>query len=86
MITVAVSIATAVTGSIGALLLQATGYVANQAQSVATQTGINAIVNLVPAAVTLISTILLLFYKLDQKIVDQIAIDLKKRSMDNSIH
>lgn len=86
MITVAVSIATAVTGSIGALLLQATGYVANQAQSVATQTGINAIVNLVPAAVTLISTILLLFYKLDQKTVDQIAIDLKKRSMDNSIH
>lgn len=86
MITVAVSIATAVTGSIGALLLQATGYVANQAQSVATQTGINAIVNLVPAAVTLISTILLLFYKFDQKTVDQIAIDLKKRSMDNSIH
>ena len=86
MITVAVSIATAVTGSIGALLLQATGYVANQAQSVATQTGINAIVNLVPAAVTLISTILLFFYKLDQKTVDQIAIDLKKRSMDNSIH
>ena len=86
MITVAVSIATAVTGSIGALLLQATGYVANQAQSVATQTGINAIVNLVPAAVTLISTILLLFYKLDQETVDQIAIDLKKRSMDNSIH
>lgn len=86
IITVAVSIATAVTGSIGALLLQATGYVANQAQSVATQTGINAIVNLVPAAVTLISTILLLFYKLDQKTVDQIAIDLKKRSMDNSIH
>lgn len=86
MITVAVSIATAVTGSIGALLLQATGYVANQAQSVATQTGSNAIVNLVPAAVTLISTILLFFYKLDQKTVDQIAIDLKKRSMDNSIH
>lgn len=86
MITVAVSIATAVTGSIGALLLQATGYVANQAQSVATQTGINAIVNLVPAAVTLVSTILLLFYKLDQKTVDQIAIDLKKRSMDNSTH
>ena len=86
MITVAVSIATAVTGSIGALLLQATGYVANQAQSVATQTGINAIVNLVPAAVTLISTILLLFYKLDQETVDQIAIDLKKRSIDNSIH
>lgn len=59
---------------------------ANQAQSVATQTGINAIVNLVPAAVTLVSTILLLFYKLDQKTVDQIAIDLKKRSMDNSTH
>lgn len=86
MITVAVSIATAVTGSIGALLLQATGYVANQAQSVATQSGINAVVNLVPAAVTLIGTILLFFYKLDQKTVDQIAIDLKKRSMNNSTH
>ena len=75
-----VSAATALTGSIGVLLLSATGYVANATQSVSTITGIDVLVNIIPAVLTLLSVIILFFYKLDNKMMDTISDDLEARN------
>ncbi|CZR04086.1 glycoside/pentoside/hexuronide:cation symporter, GPH family [Trichococcus ilyis] len=76
----AVSAATALTGSIGVLLLSATGYVANATQSVSTINGIDVLVNIIPAGLTLLSVIVLLFYKIDNKMMDTISNDLEARN------
>src|SRR5699024_1671173 len=61
-----VKLATAVAGSVGVLLIAATGYVPNVEQTEAAKMGINAVVNLLPAACILISVIQVFFYKLDK--------------------
>ena len=71
-----VKLATAITGAIGAPLLAAVGYVANQAQAPGTVTAINAIVNLAPAVMLVIAMLPLAKYKLDQKTMDQVTADL----------
>lgn len=76
----AVKLATAVTGSVGVLLLAATGYVAGAEQSAATLTGINAVVNLIPAACHLLAILPLFLYKLDDKMMQKIAADLDERN------
>lgn len=76
-----VKLATAITGSVGVLLLAAAGYVAGAEQSEAVKMGINAVVNLIPAACFVVSTIPLFFYKLDDKMMRQIASDLDERKM-----
>lgn len=76
-----VQASTAITGSIGILLLDATGYIANQAQTPAAITGINILVNLIPAGLAVLSAVILLFYKLDNPMMDKIAEDLKKREI-----
>ena len=50
-------------------------------QSEAVKMGINAVVNLIPAACFVVSTIPLFFYKLDDKMMRQIASDLDERKM-----
>lgn len=72
--------AIALTGSIGVLLLSATGYVANQAQTPSAINGINMLVNLIPAGLTVLSIVILLFYKIDKQMMDTIAADLAKRN------
>lgn len=61
--------ATAVTGTLGVLLLEATGYVPNAQQTVEAMNGINLLVNIIPAVCVAISMIPLFFYKVDKEIV-----------------
>ena len=79
-----VKLSQALTGAIGAPLLVAIGYVANQAQAPGTLTAINAVINIVPAVILLISLVPLFWYKLDQKKMDQIMSELIERRSGNS--
>lgn len=74
-----VKLATAITGSVTVLLLAKVGYVPNADQTETAKMGINALVNLFPAAVMLLSIIPLFFYKLDGK-MDEIANALDERN------
>lgn len=74
-----VKLATAVGGSVTVLLLAASGYVPNADQTEAVKTGINAVVNLLPAICIVLSVIPLFWYKLDKKRMDVIYADLDKR-------
>ena len=78
-----VKLSQALTGAIGAPLLVAIGYVANQAQAPGTVTAINAVINIVPAVILLISLVPLFWYKLDQKKMDQIMSELIERRSGN---
>ena len=64
----------------GVLLIAATGFVPNAEQAEATKMGINAIVNLLPAALVFISMIPLFFYKLNKKTMDKIVAELDARN------
>ena len=75
-----VKLATAVGGSVTVLLLAASGYVPNAEQTEAVKTGINAVVNLVPAACVVVSMIPLFWYKLDAKFVQKIREELDARN------
>lgn len=75
-----VKLATAVGGSVTVLLLGATGFVPNAEQTEAARMGINAIVNLFPAVVIIISMIPLFWYKLDKKMMDKIRVELDERA------
>lgn len=75
-----VKLASAITGSLSIWLLAATGYVAGAQQSASAITGINVIVNLIPAILQLVGIIPLIWYKLDSKKMDEIAIALKERN------
>ena len=79
-----VKLATAVGGSATVLLLAASGYVPNAEQTEAVKTGINAIVNLLPAACIVISMIPLFWYKLDKKMMDKIRVELDTRNAKNA--
>lgn len=74
-----IKLASAITGSLSIWLLTATGYVAGAEQTQSALTGINAIVNLLPAILQLIGIIPLIWYKLDNKKMSEIAIALKER-------
>lgn len=75
-----VKLASAITGSVSIFLLTATGYVAGAQQSPSALTGINIIVNLVPAILQLVGLLPLIWYKLDAKKMDEIAASLQKRN------
>ena len=75
-----VKLASALTGSVGVLLLAAVGYVAGADQTESAKIGINAIVNLLPALCVVVCTIPLFWYHLDKKKMDQIRIDLDERN------
>ena len=76
MLSFGVKVATAICGSAGVLLLSAVGYVPNAEQTEAARTGINMVVNLLPAVLGVISIIPMLFYKLTPKKVAEIRADL----------
>ncbi len=75
-----VKLATAVGGSVTVLLLAASGYVPNAEQTEAVKTGINAVVNLIPAACIVVSAIPLFWYKLDKRMMDKIVTELDARN------
>ncbi len=65
-------------------LLAANGYVANaEVQTMETITTLNATMNLLPAALSLIILVLFMFYKLDDKMHEKIVADLKERGEYN---
>ena len=81
MLSFGVKIATAICGSAGVLLLAAVGYVPNAEQTEAARNGINAVVNLLPFVIGVISLIPMLFYKLTPARVEEIRVDL-----ENGVH
>ncbi len=78
----AVKLASAITGTAGIWMLTAVGYVANAEQSASTLTGINVIVNVIPAIALGIATLpIIFFYKLDEKTMEEVtAANVEKRS------
>ena len=77
MLSFGVKLSTAICGSAGALLLGAIGYNANEfIQTAGVQTGINAVVNLVPMVIGLLSIVPLFWYKLTEKRVGEIRAEL----------
>ena len=83
MLSFGVKLATAICAPV-VLLLEAVGYVPNMEQSASTKTGINFMVNMLPAIIAVISCIPLLWYKLSDKRVAEIRADLEagKHSWD----
>lgn len=79
-----VKLASAIAGAGGVLMLSATGYVPGAVQSQASITGINVIVNLVPAILMVLSILPLYWYKLDKKQMDQIAVELEIRELEEN--
>ncbi len=76
MLSFGVKLATALCAPV-VMLLFAVGYVPNAEQTEATKTGINFMVNMLPAIIAVISCIPLIFYKLDDKRVSEIRADLE---------
>ena len=77
MLSFGVKIATALCGSVGVLLLAAVGYVPNAEQTEAARQGINAVVNLLPFVIGLLSIVPMFWYKLTPAKVEEIRNDLE---------
>ncbi|MBE5910282.1 MFS transporter [Pseudobutyrivibrio sp.] len=84
MLSFGVKIATAVCGAAGILLLDAVGYVPNAEQTEAARQGINAVVNLIPFVIGVLSLVPMIWYKLTPEKVEEIRTDLEngKRAYD----
>lgn len=79
-----VKLASAITGSVGVYLLAAVGYVANAEQTASTLTGINTVVNIMPAVIMAIGLLPVLFgYKLTDKKMAEVAQALKDKRNGN---
>jgi len=76
----ATKIGNAVGGAVGVLLLGLFGYVPNQAQTPQALTGINVVVNLIPAIVFIISGVCCFMWKMSDAEADSIRQQLKTRS------
>ena len=79
MMSFGVKCATAITGAVGILLITAFGYIPDQPQAPSAVTGINIVVNLVPAALMAISMVIMLWYHLDEKKMGVISTRLTAR-------
>lgn len=75
-LSLAVKASTAVCGVLGVQMLAAVGYVANQEQTASAVSGINFVVNMIPAICGVISLLPLFFYKLTEDRVSAIREDL----------
>lgn len=84
-LSLAVKIATAVCGVLGVQLLMAVGYVPNAQQSPAAISGINFVVNIIPAICGMITLIPLAFYKLTEKRVAEIRAELDQREAEKTM-
>lgn len=76
----ATKVGNAIGGAAGVPLIFAFGYVANQQQTVAAQRGINITVNLIPAILYLVATLLCLLWDMTDKDADDIRARLIKRN------
>ena len=66
--------------AVPAIVFDATGFVANQAQTPEALMGIRVLFTFVPAAFAAIGAVLLLFYPLNDKLVAQMERDLAERA------
>lgn len=78
-LTLAVKCSTAICGVAGVQCLALVGYVPNAEQTAAAVTGINFVVNIIPAICGVISVLPLFGYKLTEKRVAEIRAELEKR-------
>ncbi len=78
-LSLSVKLATAICGSVGILLIAASGYVPNAQQTVSAKNGISFVVNIIPAICIFVSLIPLFFYKLNDKRVAEIRTELDER-------
>lgn len=81
----ATKVGNAIGGSAGVLLLAAFGYVANAEQTVATQNGINVVVNLAPAILYFLAALALLLWKMTDKEADEMRQELSERRNKKSV-
>lgn len=75
----ATKIGNALGGSIGVLLLSAFGYVANTQQTAEALKGINIVVNLIPAILFVVASLLCLLWRMTDEQADDIRIALNKK-------
>lgn len=68
-----VKCATAITGAVGVLLITAVGFVPNEVQTASAVTGINFVVNVIPAILMALSLLLMVWYRLDEKKMEVIS-------------
>ena len=68
-----VKCATAITGAVGVLLISAVGFVPNEVQTASAVTGINFVVNIIPALLMALSLLLMVWYRLDEKKMEVIS-------------
>lgn len=80
MVSSMVKLATAICGAGGILLLAATGYQAGAGQTESAKVGINALVNLLPTALYVLSILPVFFYKISRKLITKINSELKVRN------
>lgn len=69
----------AIGGAIGVVLLASFGYVANQQQTPEAMSGINLVVNVIPAVLYLLASVCCLFWKLSDKKANQIREQLREK-------
>lgn len=74
-----VKCATAIIGAVGVLLITAVGFIPNQPQTASAVTGINVVVNVIPAALMALSLLLMVWYRLDEKKMEVISERLHAR-------
>lgn len=75
----------AIGGAAGVLLLASFGYVANQQQTPQAQSGINIVVNLIPAILYFIGAIITMFWKMTDKEADEIREKIQKRNEEEKV-
>lgn len=75
----ATKIGNAIGASVGVLLLSAFGYVANQQQTPEAMTGINVVVNLIPAILFVVAAVCCLLWRMSDKDADEIREQIRQR-------
>jgi len=63
-------------------VLAAMGYVANEAQSDASQQGIVLVISVIPGVIALLAAYTMKFYTLDNALLDRVHAELKERKED----
>ncbi len=64
------------------IILSSMGYVAKEAQSDASQTGILLTISIVPGVIALLAAFIMRFYTLDKKLLDKVQTELKERKAE----
>jgi GPH family glycoside/pentoside/hexuronide:cation symporter len=61
------------------VILAATGFVANVQQNANVLSGLKAMMSIIPAGIGVVALVLLLFYKLDEPIMEKVKAELDER-------